>query len=223
MSATFALQLRVQFDDVSCVVAMPRDAGSPDAGAFDTGPPDAGPPDAGVPVDAGPQPNGATCTGPGGCTSRFCVDGVCCNERCDGVCMACIASLSRTPDGTCSAFQEDTDPGDTECPGPPRCQDADGLPPFTAYCRAHFGDACTGVGAVPSCPTGGGSGFFCSEGVCCDRVCGETASALECHSCRGATRGGGTDGMCLPVMMGLDPFDECPSTRVCGSAGVCLP
>jgi hypothetical protein len=39
----------------------------------------------------------------------------------------------------------------------------------------------------------------------------------------GATRGRGTDGTCLPVVMGLDPFDECPGARVCNDMGMCNP
>jgi hypothetical protein len=30
-----------------------------------------------------PRPNGADCTDPSVCASRFCVDGVCCNTACD--------------------------------------------------------------------------------------------------------------------------------------------
>ena len=36
------------------------------------------------------------------CATGFWVDGVCCNEKCDGPCDVCAASLGATADGTCT-------------------------------------------------------------------------------------------------------------------------
>jgi hypothetical protein len=48
---------------------------------------------------------GATCAQDADCHSGFCSDGVCCNERCDGICRSCSQVL-----GTCSAVRSAVDP-----------------------------------------------------------------------------------------------------------------
>ena len=66
---------------------------------------------------------GTTC-GPGkkcdvgaDCTAGFCVDGVCCNSPCTGMCMACSAAKKgQGSDGTCGLVVPGTDP-DGDCPG----------------------------------------------------------------------------------------------------------
>jgi hypothetical protein len=55
----------------------------------------------GSPV-GGLKPNGQLCAGGNECTSGFCVDGVCCNNACDGQCRTCetgtCANVARKPD-----------------------------------------------------------------------------------------------------------------------------
>jgi hypothetical protein len=55
----------------------------------------------GSPV-GGLKPNGQLCAGGNECTSAFCVDGVCCNNACDGQCRTCetgtCANVARKPD-----------------------------------------------------------------------------------------------------------------------------
>ena len=46
-----------------------------------------------------PQPNGSSCTDPGQCSSTFCVDGVCCDTRCDAPGEQCNLPDGR---GTCT-------------------------------------------------------------------------------------------------------------------------
>lgn len=60
---------------------------------------------------AGTLPDGATCTDEDLCTSGFCVDGVCCETACDGLCAGCAVAGS---EGACSPHAEDTDP-EAEC------------------------------------------------------------------------------------------------------------
>lgn len=54
--------------------------------------------------------NGRSCSSSNGCASGFCVDGVCCNSACDGLCRRCdasgscvVASSGRSDPGTCEA------------------------------------------------------------------------------------------------------------------------
>lgn len=61
--------------------------------------------------------NGSPCTTPGQCQSGFCVDGVCCNNACTGLCRACDVSGSI---GTCAYVLSNSDP-DNECPSTQVC------------------------------------------------------------------------------------------------------
>jgi hypothetical protein len=54
-----------------------------------------------------PQPNGASCGGPGQCTSTFCVDGVCCDTACDGPGQSCSFTGKR---GTCTTVSRSAAP-----------------------------------------------------------------------------------------------------------------
>ncbi len=62
------------------------------------------------------QPNGASCSVNANCQSNSCVDTVCCNTVCNGVCQACLASQTGGTNGTCANILAGTDPG-VECPG----------------------------------------------------------------------------------------------------------
>jgi len=61
-------------------------------------------------VDAASR-NGVPCTGADQCSSGYCVDGVCCDQPCGGVCSTCTAPGSF---GICVAAATGTDPRD-EC------------------------------------------------------------------------------------------------------------
>ena len=63
--------------------------------------------------------NGTACTVAAECQSGVCVDGVCCNNSCAGLCSACDTANV----GTCAYFPAGTDP-DNECPG--ACNGANG-------------------------------------------------------------------------------------------------
>ncbi len=88
------------------------DAGAPDAS--DGGGPDTvdqALPDTGL-------PNGVKCTAGGTpCKSGFCVDGYCCDKKCDGVCQSCKLSGI---EGLCTPHAVNTDPEDG-CPGAKAC------------------------------------------------------------------------------------------------------
>src|SRR6185436_10909765 len=55
--------------------------------------------------------NGQACVDGDECASGHCVDGMCCDQACDGTCEACdAASKGSGPDGTCSFVIAGTDP-----------------------------------------------------------------------------------------------------------------
>lgn len=59
--------------------------------------------------------NGATCTMPSDCGTGFCVDGVCCDTGCTGLCQSCSAAKKGSgADGTCGNIDLGLDP-DNEC------------------------------------------------------------------------------------------------------------
>ena len=57
---------------------------------------------------------GETCGGDSQCYSGSCVDGVCCESACEGVCEACSASKTGQADGSCAPIVAGVDP-DNEC------------------------------------------------------------------------------------------------------------
>lgn len=50
----------------------------------------------------------------GQCATGNCVEGVCCNSACNGVCESCLAANTPQPDGTCADIDAGQDP-DMEC------------------------------------------------------------------------------------------------------------
>jgi hypothetical protein len=78
----------------------------------------AGSSDGGVPPgdggggDGNGKGNGTACLTGTECASTFCADGVCCNEKCDDVCVSCNGSPATK--GTCTPYAAGTDP-EMEC------------------------------------------------------------------------------------------------------------
>lgn len=162
----------------------PRDAPAADAGPADAGPGDAPSNDTPTPLDAGP-PNGTSCGDDGECGSGHCVDGVCCDTACDGVCVACAGALTGGTDGVCDAVLA-ADPED-ECAdegcttgacGDGACE----LRPLGFECRAVAGECdvaerCDGASAA--CPV---DALLPAETLC-------RASAGECDVAEACTGG----------------------------------
>lgn len=168
-----------------------------------------------------PEPTGlvqgAPCTEDGEACARglMCVEGVCCDEACDGVCQSCRGDVSGGFDGTCTSLPagdeiiieaEDYE----DCPGVQTC-DGNGA----CFARS-VGESCD---FDSQCDSG-----FCTDGVCCDARC-----AGACESC--------STGTCSDVTTGTDPGtcesqctnDGCTGTAIgdpcatdveCGS-GIC--
>ena len=121
------------------------------AADFDGGPTDAAEPDTSV-VVTGKQANGKACGMGGDCDSGFCVDGVCCDKSCTGLCMACSATFTGGADGTCANVMAGA--------SSPRagCTDETATKPC-----GHDG-TCDGMGQCRSV----GSGQPCGQSTCTD-------------------------------------------------------
>ncbi len=66
---------------------------------------------AGEVVNPNGKANGVACVTDDDCGTGFCTDGVCCNERCNDVCVSCNQTGSK---GTCTPYVVNTDP-EMEC------------------------------------------------------------------------------------------------------------
>ncbi|MFI5297668.1 MAG: hypothetical protein ACHREM_06170 [Polyangiales bacterium] len=147
-------------------------------------------------------PQGATCTSGSTCTSGNCVDGVCCDTTCTGVCQACDVSGSV---GTCSITPAGSPHGTRACPGTGVCAGQCGG--SSALCtKASTSTTCgsptcaTGTETATSYCDGSGSCVAGKSTVCAPFACGTTTCKTTCTSA--AT--------------------DCAPTAYC-SGGVCLP
>jgi hypothetical protein len=116
------------------------------------------------------RPLGATCSaslGGADCVSGRCVDGVCCENACNGTCMACAQVKTGQANGRCAPVRNGTDP-DNECSreDPSTCG-RDGQCDGAGACRKYpDGTQCASV----CCRRGPGGtkpcAAFCSAGAC---------------------------------------------------------
>jgi subtilisin-like proprotein convertase family protein len=117
--------------------------------------------------------NGETCSGPTAgneCKSDFCVDGVCCENACDGACEAC--NLTDT-EGTCTGHAAQTDPeSDCElcfaCDGAGGCVSADAGTDPKDECETSSQETC------------GFDGTCDGAGACRDWIDGTVCKVQEC-------------------------------------------
>lgn len=139
---------------------------------------------AGVYVYA-PVPTGDPCSSISDCAHGSCVEGVCCDTPCDGVCVSCLAARKGTGgDGTCGPVAVDSDPRNScpatgttcgttgACDGHGFCEvPAPGVNCGPASCATatsrYDSSICDGTGScVPAdladCPPGD----VCTAGVC---------------------------------------------------------
>jgi hypothetical protein len=146
---------------------------------------------------------GSPCSNNNECWSSKCIDGVCCNVACGGICQACTAAKKGGgADGTCGSIGAGLDP-DNECAG-----------------------TCNGLGACSKSSILLGLGGDCSlasecvSGFCVDGVCCNSACTSTCNACSTVKKGGGADGTCGNVGAGTDPDNEC-SLGSCNGSGAC--
>ena len=154
---------------------------------------------------------GQSCTNANQCATNRCVDSVCCESTCDGMCRSCAS-------GTCEPIRSAEE---AQCQGTHWCD-------ATGECRMVAGSACSGT-----CP----GGFVCVDGTCrtplplgaacevdaacasnqcADGVCCESACLGPCRKCR-------ADGRCEYLPTGSEEAGDCPAQdQVCGPGGECI-
>jgi hypothetical protein len=139
---------------------------------------------------------GATCTSAAQCERGFCVDGVCCENACTGVCTTC--NLPENP-GRCSPVPAGQDPRDN-CP-----QD------LASSCGRD--GTCDGAGKCRLLP----DGTECASATC---TAGTQSSARTCDgsgTCRPATTLACTPYACK----GVSCVSSCTSDSDCASSATC--
>jgi len=147
--------------------------------------------------------NALSCMGPADCPSGFCVDGVCCDSACSGICEACSAVKKGSGiDGLCEPIGIDLDP-DGECK---TACDGDGACSILGILLGN-GSPCS---APSNCASN-----FCVDGVCCDSSCSGT-----CQACTTAKKGDGDNGKCGSIAAMTDPDNECVIGD-CNGSGAC--
>ena len=132
------------------------------------------------------------------CTSGHCVDDVCCDTACDGLCAACTSTKKGGgDDGACGFIGATKDP-DNECPAQPSpC----GMP-----------GACNGGG---TCQLGLPIGAQCAPGVCSNGMVTAPSTCSNSNMCsksvpESCTQCNGT--MC---MKGCTQDSGCPADQYC--------
>ncbi|HRI67217.1 MAG TPA: hypothetical protein PK156_23400, partial [Polyangium sp.] len=148
---------------------------------------------------ATPQIAATACTSGPQCPTGYCVDGFCCDQKCDNKCMACSAAKKGSgADGICGSIKYDTDP-DNDCPS--------GACDGKNQCKNYNSVACTSAAQCLS--------NFCVDGVCCNNIC-----MGSCQACSAAKKGSGQDGICGSIKAATDPDNEC-SNGDCNGSGAC--
>jgi hypothetical protein len=149
---------------------------------------------------------GAACQGHGMCESDACIDGVCCDSRCEGACLACRGMHTNRDDGVCAPVAAGRDPH-SDCPGQAAatCGNA-GACDGAGACRRHpGGTSCAPATCAASRYTPAAS---CNgEGACVP------PSPIECSPYRCSSSG------CLIACAG---HDGCSDDAYC-EGGRCLP
>ena len=150
---------------------------------------------------------GTACTAGTECTSGFCVDGVCCNTACTGVCTACSAAMKgQGADGTCGNVAAGLNPNSDCTMMPASTCGTTGVCDGTGACQLYAaGTTC----AAPSCNgethtnastcdglgnCNAGTMTSCSPYVCtvggCKTSCASDADCIATDFCSG--------GVCAP-------------------------
>ncbi len=143
--------------------------------------------------------NGQPCATNAECFSTLCVDGVCCNTACNGLCSACSTAKTGAANGVCSPVSSGQDP-ENECSGAAACNG------MGACGLLADGSVCA---MASECASGN-----CADGFCCNNTCTGT-----CKACS-AAKTGGVNGVCSNVATNNDPDNECVASE-CNAFGEC--
>ena len=189
------------------------------------------------------ESNGTGCSSPTQCQSGFCVDGVCCDSSCSGVCAACTAAKKRAgQDGVCGTVAADTDP-DNDCAASTVLCGADGLCDGNGVCRSYAkpgtpcgavqcqgtlvtGETCDGVGVcTPNGPSQECVPFLCQNGRCTTSCTNDTECAASgfCNagSCASKLTTGGACNRREQCQSGLCVDQRCCNTECSSQCEAC--
>ena len=139
--------------------------------------------------------NGGPCTSGNQCSTGACIDGVCCENSCPALCMACSSTKTGNTNGLCRAVKTGTDPDnecavdsantcgqDGTCDGSGSCRlQANGISCGSSSCSVATitpAGKCNGTGTcIPAsssnmCP----ANFTCASGTSCGTTCSERST-----------------------------------------------
>lgn len=186
---------------------------------------------------------GAACTKSVDCASGSCVDGVCCDTACNGLCLSCTAALKAdgSKDGTCGPTRLGSDPKNQCEDSPVATCGQDGFCDGAGACHKYAsgtacgadttcltastvtGQICDGLGSCTKRTDGVDcKGFVCSPGAGCLVTCTNDAECVTGFYC--------ADQTCVPRSGSLCADDHhvaSPDGNIdCGNyvcrAGACL-
>jgi hypothetical protein len=146
--------------------------------------------------------NGDACAAGNNCQSGFCADGVCCDQACNGVCVACTSAKKGSgANGLCGAIADNTDP-DIECPG---------VTCAIGTAIQENGHRCNGAGACRVTTTKACAPYVCdSAGGACVSACTKDSDCAASQYCLAST--------CTPKKI---PGTKCGALNECAS-GFCV-
>lgn len=123
-------------------------------------------------MGSGNLANGSQCSTATDCQSSFCVDGVCCDRKCDGQCEACGESNSL---GTCATVSGSPRGTRANCGGSGECAGmCDGTDPMSCTFPT--------IPCMQSCSAGTAVSQVCSNGTCGGAVTSTHCTANICGS-----------------------------------------
>lgn len=188
--------------------------------------------------------NGTACTVSYECTTGNCIDGVCCDKACNGLCEACTKALTGGTDGTCKSIAAGSDP-QFECPdngasvcgtngscnGSGGCQlYANGTVCQAASCASstsrNVPDTCNGTGTcVDQLTQNCATGYACVAGACQTSCTDDTqcASAYYCDTVAKQCVADKTQGQACPRDAACSGNANCVDGVCCDSSctGTC--
>ncbi len=146
---------------------------------------------------------GAACGGAEECASTFCVDGLCCDSRCDGQCEQCSGNGAclPTPAGEAPLSPRAACVDQGSCAG--ACNGLDRV-----ACHYPRDERCSPARCA-ECVGGN-----CVDGLCCDAPCADSCAACDLS---------GSEGLCMPLPAGAAPHGARAPCRGDGSlcSGAC--
>lgn len=162
--------------------------------------------------------DGEGCANDTECTTGFCTDGVCCNERCDDDCESCLGAETDLVDGICALTIGElaNECTGSECIAKGQCC-GDGQDPVGSGCPAVCNGGCAGGTCTIQCPSDGckSTNISCPAGFDCHVEC------QDLHSCRDSTIDCPPDHACEVTCGGGVPEHGCENTVVTCTNGPC--